>query len=59
MQGHDKDENRLARDIMKDLDEQYSASGKEWSIDYAKKLGMSDADIDKYIKGKKDETDCS
>lgn len=53
MQMHDKDENNLARDIMKDLDEQDPASGKEWSIDYAKKLGMSDADIEKYINGKK------
>lgn len=41
--------------LMEELDRPENKNkGKEWSIAQAKKMGMSDADIQKYILGEDD-----
>jgi len=38
-----------AEDILRDLDQMPGLGGKEWSVAYAKKLGLSAAEIEKYM----------
>ena len=47
------DESDIAAQILEDLDALDPAAGKTWSIEFAKKNGMSEKDIQKYIIGVK------
>lgn len=47
------DENSAAADMLHDLDKMPGLAGKEWSIEFAKKLGLSAEEIEIYMGGKK------
>jgi len=43
------DENSAAEDMLHDLDRMKGLSGKQWSVDFAKKLGLSAQEIELYF----------
>ncbi len=42
-----------AEDILHDLDKMKGLAGKQWSVEYARKLGWTEEEIKKYLGGKK------
>lgn len=48
-----KDKNTEAEDMLHDLDRMQGLSGKQWSVDLAKKLGLSADEISIYLAGAK------
>lgn len=41
-----------AEDMLRDLDRMKDLAGKEWSVAFAKKLGWSMEDIQRYLAGR-------
>ena len=51
-----RNENDSAAQVLKDLEVQGDAAkSKDWSIAEARKMGLSEAEINTYIKGQKGE----
>jgi len=38
-----------AEDILHDLDQMQGLAGKQWSVDWAKKLGLNEKEIEAYL----------
>ena len=47
-----KDANTADTDILHDLDQIKGLAGKEWSVELAKKMGLSAAEIELYLSQK-------
>lgn len=53
MTDHNPNENSADLDLLRDLNRQGKVAGKEWSEALARRLGMTQEEIDRFLHGKK------
>jgi hypothetical protein len=47
-----KDENMIAEDTLHDIAQAKGLGGKQWSVDFARKMGWSAEEIERYLSAR-------